>query len=504
MNFKTLPSRWVIAGICVVGHTLAIPLFGAVFWIDSIDYGNLGLAMLKDDGLAMYYKGIGTWVYSHLQPGVSLAGIAVGMLPQSLQWPALAIAQHAIAALACFTFFATISRYWPSRWNLAGCVVLIMLPSYQAAHSSLMTESLNSSLMLFGLSQAICLAKEDIFNARRFLILLGALVLATQFRSYSGVILAGVALLVLIRHRLIFSGHALACYVVVAVAALAYPGYRFSQTGEFRLPSGGINSLMAGWWVNPSPSAATLNRLDAIPVPENLRAQRLVNKGVAFDEALALARFWQSAGMSDRDINSLAQQMGGLLRNDGWDVQLNRVALGLASSGMVLVYCVAPPDVLVFPGLTARRMCAHQRDTYLFQSWVDSTDRKQLFHSFFEAPSPLDAFAFQMEAKARLAASMKAYVTQVPALARDPLFLGRWVPPDLWVIAGIVAMLSLVRREKYLAAMCGWIFLSNFVVAFSFPLGNPRYAYALFPIYIGVFCVAASSGALTGRKRKSA
>ena len=117
----------------------------------------------------------------------------------------------------------------------------------------------------------------------------------------------------------------------------------------------------------------------------------------------------------------------------------------------------------------------------------------------------MDSFAFQEVAKSRLVGAMKTYLTDTPDWAKDPLFLGRAVPPDIWVIGGILSLVLLVRRERYLAAMCAWIFLSNFLVSYSFPLGNPRYAYALFPIYIGLCCIAKStSDRLAQRNRKSA
>ena len=505
MKFTELPQRWIIAAICVATHALAIPSFGAVFWIDAIHYANLGIAISKADGIAQFYQGIGTWFFSHLQPGLPVLGILVGMLPVDIQWLTLAVAQHALAAFACYFFFITIDRFWPSRWNFLGCFLLNALPSYQAAHGSFMTESLNSSLMLLGLSQAIRLVKQEVFQPKQFLRLLALLVLITQFRSYSGGVVVGAAFLVLYRHRLVFSRHTLACLFAIGAAATAYPTYRFALTGVFWLPTAGMNSLMAGWWVNPNPSASALRTLVAAPAPAALEAGNLVNRGLDYDDAIALGRYWQSLGMSDREINAMAQDLGSTLRNDGWGVRLNRVALGLASSGMVLPYCLAPDDVIVFPLYTAKQMCAHQRNTYLFQSWIALTNQKQLFQSFFELPSSMDGFAFQQFAKSRLAESMKAYLTETPILAKDPLLMGRLVPPDIWVISGILSLLLLVRRERYLAVMCAWIVLSNFVVAYSFPLGNPRYAYALFPIYIGLCCVAASTaGRPVKRNKKSA
>jgi hypothetical protein len=505
MKLIDLPQRWTMAAICITTHALSIPLFGAVFWIDSIHYANLGIAMVREGGLAQFYQGVGTWIFPHLQPGLPILGLAIGALPSNLQWPLLAVGQHAFAAFACWFFFITIDRFWPSRWNLLGCLLISLLPFYQAAHNSFLTESLNSSLVLLGLSLAIRIVKEETFRPRQLMILLVVIVLVTQFRSYSGVVIVGVAFLALLRHRLLFSRHALACSVAIAVAATVYPVYRYAQMGVFWLPAAGMNSLMAGWWANPTPSATALRVLAAAPAPPALQAEKLVNKGLSYDEAIALGRYWQGLGMSDHDINVLAQDLGRTLHDDGWGVQLNRVALGLASSGMVLPYCLAPDKTIVFPGYTARRMCAHQLSTYRFHSWLDSTDRSPLFQSFFKSPSSMDSFAFQQVAKLRLAGAMETHLAATSPLAKDPLFLGRAVLPDVWVIGGILSLLLLARCERYLAAMCAWIFISNFIVAYSFPLGNPRYAYALFPIYIGLCCVAASTaGRFAERNRKSA
>ena len=503
MNWKTLTRRQAIALVCIFSNVLALASFGVVFWIDAADYANLALAMVRPGGLHAFYVGVGAWTFSHLQPGLPLLAIALQALPETWQWPVLAGAQHALAAGAVFVFFSTLDRFWPSRWHVAGAFFLCFLPFYQASHSSFMTESLTSSLLLFGLAQGIALAREPAMSLRRMAWLLALIFLATQLRSYAGLVLAGAVLPALSIHRALVSRYSIACALTLAVAGIAFPAYRYAKTGAFWLPMPGLNSVIAGWWVNPVPSPRALEDLAAFPTPPHLQPARLVGKGLSYDDALALGRYWKQQGWDDLRIARTGQAMGEILSGDGAMVQAGRASLAAVSSGSLLIFCAWPSERIVFPGYTAQRLCEHQQRTYLLQSWIDGTAKIPLFRSFFLSAPGAESFAFHQEAKSQVAAALRPHLAELLPGLQDPFSFGR-LPPDALLLAALASLVFLMFGEPAIAFIGAWLFAINFAVAFSVPVGNPRYAYALVPVYVGLCCVAAARLSRAGRNRKSA
>src|ERR1700721_74329 len=137
----------VLMLVIIVGaHTLAFWSFGATFWIDSIAYVSLGDALFDPNKLRTFYDGIGRWSYSHLGPGTPLFWSGLQLLPTRLQWPTMAVLQHLMAALSCWSAFAWAIR--PCLLALCGVGVLSFLPFYESGHQMLMTESFASSLLL--------------------------------------------------------------------------------------------------------------------------------------------------------------------------------------------------------------------------------------------------------------------------------------------------------------------------------------------------------------------
>jgi hypothetical protein len=485
-------SATVIALIAGTTHLYSLIVFGAVFWIDAAAYAGLGESLKSAEGLGGFYPGVGTWFYSHLQPGLALVWLGLELVPTTWQWPVLAVLQHALAGYALYEFFLTVHRRWPSRWNFLGCAFVGCLPFYQAAHNSFMTESISSSLLLIGLALALRISGEPAFAGRRLLALLAIVIAVTQFRSYLGLLLAG-ASAVLISGTKVPNRRVLALLcVAVMVGSLAFPVYRFSVTGHFWLPQLGVNKLQAGWWVNPVPTDRALEELRSFDFPEKLSPENTVNKGLDYDEATVVALHWRNAGLSDLEINSKAAAAGAVLANDSAKILLYRALQALTSSGMVLPYCLLEPTIIVFPGYTAQRLCDHMQAVYQFHSWLAHQNYRPQLESFFRTPPWQGPFSipFGRIASEKLLRQSENYVTGTSLQLRDPLRLGK-LPPDMLVLVAMAAMVaSLLSDRRLFALACLVVILGNAAVSFAAPLGNPRYGYVLFPIYAAFVCFA--------------
>lgn len=477
-------SNLPIAIIAVASHLYGFIIFGAVFWIDSKAYISLGYALGLENGLREFYTGVGIWFYSHIQPGVALIWLALENLPKSMHWPVLAVFQHAVGAGALFYFFSTINDYWPSRWNYVGCLVIAFLPFYQAAHNSLMTESLSSSLILMGLSLAMRIRRDISPDYRKLLLLAFILLLLAQFRSYFGLLLFGASLIAL--YRFLISNFRLSCILVLtlAISLLVFPAYRYLKTGLFWLPTLGMNKLKTGWGVNPLPTEEALKKLESFDFPDKLAPLARVNKGLSYSETADVALHWRATGLTDFEINRRALAAGTILANDTLWVSINRGFLALTSSGMLLPYCALSDEMIVSPGYSAKEMCAHMRWAYDFHSWLSVVDHRPIFEKFFGHEKATESFAlpFDYISSQSMYEDTETYLAERKIWQRDPLGLGR-INPDWFIISALLAMVLTSRDRKFFASMCAWVMIGNASVNFLAAVGNPRYGYFLFPLY---------------------
>lgn len=485
INYSNRVSNTPLAIISIGLHCYSLIVFGGVFWIDSTAYVSLGQALIRENGLQYFYTGCGTWFYSHLQPGLPLLWLAIENLPNNLHWPILAIFQHSLGALSLYYFFSTLNNNWPSRWNYLGCGLIAILPFYQAAHNSLMTESVSSSLMLIGLSLALRMKNDTTLDREKLLLLLLTILLETQFRSYFGVLLFGASLISLYKFNISYLRTSFILAFCLAISVLAFPAYRYVETGAFWLPGLGMNKLQAGWWINPNPTKETLRKLERFDFPANLSPSTRTNKGLDYNEATSIALHWRKNGLTDQEINRRAVSAGELLANDSSRVFINRGLRALTSSGFVLPYCYLNPNTIVFPGYTAKMFCDHIMNTYVFHSWLSVDDHKAVFNNFFHRDTSKESFQkpFQEISSRSIYDDTREYINESKIWQKDPLRIGN-IAPDWLIIFSLFSMTFTNRQQRPFSLMCAWLIIGNAYFNYLASVGNPRYGYFLFPIYI--------------------
>lgn len=439
-----------LAVVIIVCHLYYIWALGATFWFDSYVYVSLGEGLRSWKNLQAFYQNSGIWFASHIQPGVPLVWLAMSIFPQTLQYPFLVLLQHGMAACATFFAFSAANTIWPSRLHLLVCFLLSALPFYQSLHNALLTESISSSLLLTAFALSVKMLKKDVFERTSFLILLGLLFVVGQFRSYLSVIAAFYALIILFQHRIVATRYLIALLCACVLAATAFPVYRYVATRQLFMPGSGLNSLMAGLWVNPHPSEKTLNELSHNKFPPDLPLSLIVKSGLDYGKAKRLGSFWQATeGLKGAEINKRAEHMGYVLRSDGVEVLANRLIYAATSCGSLLVYKVGPKTYEVFRGMTMEQHYQHQRNHYSWLSGLDPLPYQGLFDTFFKKPVTLPLL-FTQEAQRSIVFAFEHYLSDHSRAARDPLLVGRLLP-DCWVLlAAFSALVSARIISAYL------------------------------------------------------
>ncbi|MBW9056656.1 hypothetical protein [Rhizobium mesosinicum] len=471
-------------------HAYALLVFGATFWIDSRDYVSLATAIGSPDGIQTFYGTVGQWVFSHLGPGVPILWLSIDELPVSWQWPVLAMFQHALAAAALIVAFRMISRLWPSPVHIVSTLLLLLLPAYQSFHNALLTESCTSSLALIGFSCCVNIVRGGPNVKRNVVFVLGVIVFITQFRSYWGAIVASMLFCSLITQRLLFSRWTLVLFAISAISTLLFPAYRYAQTGQFFLPSGGINLLISGSQANRAPSIEVTRLFDRAGLPPTLEPSDMLRRGVTMDDALKIAEKWRSDGLSNAEINQRSWKLARALGWDGLGVQSNKILYGMASIGAILPVMLLPERHEVFPAYSPRMFFDHLYSYYLWQSWTDS-DYRTIFERFFGPSSDAEAavFPFGGSSNAKIYAAFGQHISTFDARLRDPLYLGR-SPPDFWLMLALIGVGILVIRARSVGILLLCAVLPAFAVAYEFPLGNPRYSVPLLPLYFIVTSIS--------------
>ncbi|MBY5400187.1 hypothetical protein AB9F35_32890 [Rhizobium leguminosarum] len=477
--------------ICI--HAYALVVFGATYWIDSRDYVSLATAMSTPGDLQFFYRTTGQWIFSHLGPGVPAVWLLLGELPISWQWPALAAFQHMLAAGSLIFAFRTVYRLWPSPIHLAFVLLLLLLPAYQAFHNSLLTESCTSSLVLIGFSCCLRIArgKRSINNC--VIVALMAIVCVTQFRSYWGAIVALMLFYALASRTFLISRWMVVLFALSAGSALAFPTYRYLQVGQFFLPAGGINLLISASQANPHPSSTVKTLIKAAGFSDASAHGEALASGITMSDALSAAEKWRAEGLSNSEINEKAEELASALHSDGMSVQLNRLLYGMASIGAILPSAVVPQTHEVFPGYSPRDFLNHLYDYYRWQSWTSGQDYRSTFERFFGPQAASDAaiFPFAVSSNAKIYAAFNPYISTFPERLRDPIDIGV-APPDVWLILALLAaaLLAVQAREVTILLLCA--LAPAFAVAYTFPVGNSRYAVPLFPLYFFVASIGAT------------
>lgn len=457
-------------------HALALLAFGSVMWVDSATYIRIAQAFTSLEAMRAVYDGSSLWWHNYVPPGVPLIWLSLRELPASAIWPALAIGQHLIAAMALISATNAARDFAPSRGYALTAVLLCVYPYYQAFHNSLGTESLASSLLLFGFAVLLHSLKDATWDAARFAQLLALTAAASFFRHSVVVLLAGFTLAMILRHRRFTVGPIVATALVAAISLYWYPAARSVITGEFIAPRPGLSSLYMAPRINLDPSPSARAAVAAVDWPQELTAESILNG--KFTHALfeQTARSWRDQGLSNAQVLDRFEALGKSLRHDGWQTEVRAVAHGLVAAG-INAPCVMSPSQTYTRGMTNAAACESSKAWTEVFAWMgaDRATVGRLFASSFRDPAIPDLQLFE--------AAWMSWFNEYPARIRDPLFLNR-ISLTTVTVAFIIAAMFVLRSNPILGlCLLGLPVVTVYLHALV-PFGGTRYTYPLLPIYV--------------------
>jgi len=487
---------------------IAVPFFyygfvlGATFWIDGFCYSGLAAALRDPNLFREFNSGWGKLSLGHLQPGIPALCWMLDHFPDNIQWPILTILQRTVAFAAVLWCCLEACNYRPTVAVLVLAGFFVWNPFYQSFHNALLTESLNSSLLLFAVAISfLIIRRKSLPNIGAISIAAGCLtiVLITNIRSYYGLacfLMLMVSCLSLLKKKKwilisIFS-------ITFAFAAIAYPTLRWIFIKDWYLPTNDTGYMLMTAWSSIAGGPSFEKVLKTLPKSARAKAKKLGSPGQAMDynEARLLAECLLEEGATPNQVSLTFRSLTKALNTDNENLFEARVRKALITSGFIelgLIHFGAAP--VLHRSWESNKCAAHIRGMYLYHAWYSNAKD---YSSFFV--DKRNTFVATAEGQYWFRKTHGSYVkNKIPKSMGDP-FRVALIPFDVWALTGIGSMLYLIGFRYDLRGIVLIIpLVINFVVMFTVPLGNPRYAHSLLAVYF----MAAITAITTGKFQKS-
>ena len=484
--FERTERDWcgVLLLFAIATHAYSIAVTGAKYWIDSIAYFQLALALFDAEKLGQLYNTQFGFLYQHFTPGLPLLIRALDAIFEERMWPALAILQGTLSAAAVTYFVLAFKSKFSRPAQLATVILCGLHPYFISFHSAALTESVSATILLFSLGTALRALDGRLALPISLSLLLPLSILAAQFRPYLGMVGILIAGLVVFRRG---KPRRLALYAVTALALvagpLAFPVYRAAMGLGFFLPNVSTLLLTHVSYVAWDLDSDTAQSLRTVVLNDDIRARLIGKQPINYDDARRIFDDLVSSGLSPAEAR---QKIG----NAAWRVRTSSIGaierqlqLPLASVGFQLAPVCCQPGRQLTRDFTATAMYSHIRRYFRWNSGVDRGDYVETFDTFSQMTRASNSFS--QAAENLYVARIRPYVTNSLKSLRDPLRLS-WLISDPLIVIGCSGLFLFFWHGQRMSLV---VLTVPFAViyaaaAYAHIFGDNRHAHPLIPIFI--------------------
>jgi hypothetical protein len=468
----------------VAAHAYSIVVTGAKFWIDSIAYFQLALALFDADQLGRLYNSQFGFLLQHTPPGLPVLIRAMDEIFHDHLWPALAVFQGLLSASAV-TYFVLAFRTKLSRpAQLAAIVVCSLHPYFMSFHAAALTESISTSILLICLGVAIR-ALDGRLSLRTCLSLLLTLsILAAQFRPYLGLVGIIAAALVVFRQG---SPWRIPLYAITAMAlavgTLAFPLYRTALGIGFVLPNVDALMLTHVSYVAWDLDKETAQSLTTVVLNDEIRARLVGKEPINYDDAKHIFDDLVSSGQSPAEARRTIAASAWRVRTSSIGIIERQLQLPLASIGFQYAAVCCQPSRQLTRDMTGFFLFRHIRSYFRWNSGVDSGSYPELFDRFAEMTR--SSHIYSEAAENFYIARIRPYVSDSLKPFRDPLHLTFFVSDPMILIGWFGLYLFFWPGQRITLLVLIVPFAVIYAVAvYTHIFGDNRHAHPLIPIVI--------------------
>jgi hypothetical protein len=471
-----------LALLVIAMHLYFLWSHGAGFYYDSVIYAQLGQALLSHDGLQAFYSGPRYYVFQHLAPGLPLLWSGISIVSGPYGWVAFAVVQHALASTALIYLLWVWRPLFAGPFIALAAILVSCNPLYEAMHNRLMTESITGSMLMFGMAATSSLLLHRSMGRMPLFILSASAIIAIQVRSQSVVYFVSFFFAILLsRHERPLRSAAWLCLVAVTCSVFLWPAYRFYVTGQAFLPNTSYLALAHALRYNVHPSDALVARLNTLPLPATLPAERLASHGIDYLDAAAIGAHLRTMGLDDTHAKFEVMKAAWAVRTDSPEVMMTQLRLPLLSIGMKYPVFMGNPDKVIHRGFTNRTYAHHAS---YWEQWEGGTLREDYSEELDTVVKfyKNNAALYDASTVDDFARSVRPFLADHPVSMRDPLGLLH-VPSDIWFLGWGIGLYIIWKTNRMLAGILLASVLATYGMSASVPVGNARYAYPLLPLY---------------------
>ncbi len=473
----------------ISAHAYSIVVTGAKFWVNSIVYFQLALALFDADQLGRLYSSQFGFLFQHIQPGLPLLIRALDEIFREHLWPALAVFQGLLSASAV-TYFVLAFRSKLSRpAQLAAVVICGLHPYFVSFHAAALTESVSASILLISLGIAIRALDGRVSLGVSLSLLLLLSIVAAQFRPYLGLVGVLVAALVVFQRgkRWRIPLYALAALAFVA-GTFAFPVYRAALGIGFFLPNVSALLLTHASYVDWDIDSETADSLKTVVLNDEIRTRLIGREPINYDDAKHIFDDLVSSGLSPADARQKIAAAAWRVRTSSIGAIERQLQLSLASIGFQYAPTCCQPNRQLTRDMTAGTMFRHFRIYFRWNSGVDNgTYSGGSYIETFDQFSKMtrSSHVFSDAAENLYTASIRPYITDSLKQFRDPLHLTFFVSDPLIITAWFGLFLFFWPRQRITLLVLIVPFAVIYaVVLYTNVSGDNRHAHPLIPIII--------------------
>ncbi|WP_141686652.1 hypothetical protein [Bradyrhizobium sp. LMTR 3] len=465
-------------------HAYSMLVTGAKYWIDSIAYFQLGMALFDVDQLSQLYSSQFGFLYQHFTPGLPLLIRTLESIFQERLWPALAILQGAFSASAITYFILAFKNKLSRPAQLIVVILCGLHPYFASFHNAAMTESVSASILLVSLGVAVRSLDGRLSLRRSLLVLLLLSILAAQFRPYLGVVGGLLAALIVYWRG---KPWRLPLYAVTALALaagiLAFPLYRAALGLGFFLPNTSALLLTHTSYVAWDLDQDTAHALDDVVLSAEIRTRLIGDKPINYDDAKRIFDDLIGAGLSPDQAKQKIASAAWRVRTSSMWVMERQLQLPLASIGFQIAPMCCQPNRQLTRELTGSAMFNHIRHYFHWNSGVDGGSYTEVFDRFSEMTRA--SHIFSDVADNFYVSRIRPYVTDSLKSLRDPLRLTLLVSDPLIIVSWLGLLLCFRRGQRIGLLALAVPFAVIYVAAFyAHIFGDNRHAHPLIPIVV--------------------
>jgi hypothetical protein len=485
-SFEKREGYWclLLFFFAIAAHAYSIIVTGAKFWIDSIAYFELALALFDADQLNRLYHSEFGFLYQHVVPGLPLLIRLLDQIFRDHLWPALAVSQG-LLSVSAVTYFILAFRDKLSRpAQLAAVIVCGLHPYFVSFHAAALTESVSASTLLISLGVAIR-ALDGRLSLRVSLSLLLLLsILAAQFRPYLGLVGTLSAALVVFQRGKPWQ---IPLYAVTAVAlvvgTIAFPVYRAALGIGFFLPNVSALMLTHVSYIAWDLDEETAESLKAVVLNDEIRARLIGKDPISYGDAKHIFDDIVSSGLSPASARQKIATAALRVRTSSIGIIERQLQLPLASIGFQYAPVCCQGNRQLTRDMTASALFRHTRYYFRWNAGVDGGSYLELFDRFTEMTRSSQVFSDRAELFYN--ARIRPYVTESLKQFRDPLHLTFFISDPLILVAwfGLFLFFWPGQRAALLTLIVPFAVIYA-VAVYTHIFGDNRHAHPLIPIII--------------------